>query len=62
MMYAFKQIKILIFKCSNRLFKYKPELVIVDILAKLKRHNTGHYDAEYQAITEIKELIDKHDR
>ena len=47
---------------DDLLFKYKPELVIVDILAKLKRHNTGHYDAEYQAMTEIKELIDKHER
>ena len=47
---------------DDLLFKYKPELVIVDILAKLKRHNTGHYDAEYQAMTEIKELIDKHDK
>ncbi len=47
---------------DDLLFKYKPELVIVDILAKLKRHNTGYYDAEYQAMTEIKELIDKHDK
>ena len=47
---------------DDLLFKYKPELVIVDILAKLKRHNTGQYDAEYQAMTEIKELIDKHDK
>lgn len=44
------------------LWKYKPELVIVDILAKLKRQNTGHYDAEYNAMTEIKELIDNHDK
>ena len=29
-------------------------------MAKLKRHNTGQYDAEYQAMREIKELIDKH--
>jgi hypothetical protein len=43
------------------LLTYKPELVIVDILAKVKRQNTGHYDAEYQAMTEIKELIDKYD-
>jgi adenosyl cobinamide kinase/adenosyl cobinamide phosphate guanylyltransferase len=41
---------------------YNPELVIVDILAKLKRQNTGHYDAEYQAMTDIKELIDKYDK
>ena len=46
---------------DDLIFKYKPELVIVDILAKLKRHTTGHYDAEYQAMTEIKELIDKHE-
>ena len=32
---------------DDLLFKYKPKLVIVDILAKLKRHNTGQYDAEY---------------
>lgn len=44
------------------LWKYRPELVIVDILAKLKRHNTGQYDAEYQAMTEIKELVDRHDK
>ena len=43
------------------LLEYNPDLVIVDILAKLKRHSTGHYDAEYQAMSEIKELIDKHD-
>ena len=43
------------------LLEYNPDLVIVDILAKLKRHNTGHYDAEYQAMSEIKELINKHD-
>ena len=43
------------------LSEYNPDLVIVDILAKLKRHNTGHYDAEYQAMSEIKELIDKYD-
>ena len=42
---------------DDLIFKYKPELVIVDILAKLKRHDTGHYDAEYQAMTEIKELM-----
>lgn len=41
---------------------YNPEIVIVDILAKLKRQNTGHYDAEYQAMTDIKELIDKYDK
>ena len=47
---------------DDLLFQYHPELVVVDILAKLKRHNTGQYDAEYQAMTAIKELIDKHDK
>ena len=47
---------------DDLLFELSPELVVVDILAKLKRQNTGHYDAEYQAMTEIKELIDKHDK
>ena len=39
----------------------RPEILIVDILAKLKRRNVGSYDAEYQAMTEIKELVDKYD-
>jgi len=43
------------------LFKYKPKLAIIDILAKIKRQNYGSYDAEYQAMTEIKELVDKYD-
>ena len=43
------------------LFDYKPNLVIVDILAKLKRQNNGYYEAEYKAMTEIKELVDMHD-
>lgn len=43
------------------LLHYKPELVIVDILAKIKRQNNGYYDAEYQAMTEIKELVDRYD-
>ena len=43
------------------LFDYKPNLVIVDILAKLKRQNNGYYEAEYKAMAEIKELVDKHD-
>ena len=47
---------------NDLIYTYNPELVIVDILAKLKRQNTGHYDAEYQAMTDIKELIDKHDK
>ena len=40
---------------------YNPDLVIVDILAKIKRQNNGYYDAEYKAMTEIKELVDIHD-
>ena len=43
------------------LFHYKPKLVIVDILAKIKRKNNGHYDEEYNAMTDIKELIDQFD-
>ena len=39
----------------------QPQILIVDILAKLKRRNVGSYDAEYQAMTEIKELVDKYD-
>jgi len=39
----------------------EPDILIVDILAKLKRRNVGSYDAEYQAMTEIKELVDKYD-
>ena len=44
---------------EDLLLHYSPDLVIIDILAKIKRHNNGHYDAEYMAMTEIKELIDK---
>ena len=43
------------------LFHYKPKLVIVDILAKIKRKNNGYYDEEYNAMTDIKELIDQFD-
>jgi len=43
------------------LFHFKPKLVIVDILAKIKRKNNGYYDEEYKAMTEIKELIDQFD-
>ena len=46
---------------ENLLFHYKPKLVIVDILAKIKRKNNGHYDEEYKAMTDIKELIDQFD-
>ena len=46
---------------EDLLLTYQPKLVIIDILAKIKRHNTGMYDAEYQAMTEIKELVGKYD-
>ena len=46
---------------KNLLINYNPDLVIIDILAKLKRWNTAHYDAEYQAMSEVKGLIDKYD-
>ena len=46
---------------EDLLFLYQPDLVIVDILAKIKRHNNGHYDAEYQAMSELKELVDQYD-
>lgn len=40
---------------------YKPDLVIIDVLAKLKRYNSGNYDAEYECMSELKELMDKYD-
>ncbi len=43
------------------LYKCNLALVIIDILAKIKRRNAGSYDAEYVAMTEIKELVDKYD-
>ena len=43
------------------MYRCKPALVIIDILAKIKRRNAGSYDAEYMAMTEIKELVDKYD-
>ena len=43
------------------LFVYQPELVIVDVLAKLKRQNSGNYDAEYMSMSELKELMDKYE-
>ena len=46
---------------DDLLLYYQPGLVIVDILAKIKRQNNGHYEAEYQAMTEIKELVDRYD-
>ena len=38
-----------------------PALLIIDILAKEKRLNTGYYDSEYQTMSEIKELLDQYD-
>ena len=38
-----------------------PALVVIDILAKVKRLNAGYYDSEYQAMSEIKELVDQYD-
>ena len=46
---------------ENLIRSLKPKLLIIDILAKLKRQNMGSYDAEYQAMTEIKELVDIND-
>ena len=46
---------------EDLLLHYNPDLVIIDILAKIKRQNNGHYDAEYMAMTEIKELFDRYD-
>lgn len=44
------------------ILKYGPDLIIVDVLAKLKRQNTGTYDAEYAAMSELKELVDQYDK
>ncbi|MGB1915759.1 MAG: AAA family ATPase, partial [Paracoccaceae bacterium] len=46
---------------DDLIYAYKPDLVIVDVLAKLKRHNSGSYDAEYESMSELKELMDKYD-
>ncbi len=35
--------------------------MIIDIVEKVKRLNTGFYNSEYQAMLEIKELVDQHD-
>lgn len=43
------------------LFQYQPDLVVVDVLAKLKRQNSGNYDAEYTSMSELKELMDKYE-
>ena len=46
---------------EDLLLKVEPSFVVIDLLSKIKRRNTGHYDAEYTAMGEIKELIDKFD-
>lgn len=46
---------------DDLIYACKPDLVIVDVLAKLKRHNSGSYDAEYESMSELKELMDKYD-
>ena len=35
--------------------------MVIDILEKVKRLNAGYYDSEYQAMSEIKELVDQYD-
>ena len=46
---------------DDLIYASKPDLVIVDVLAKLKRQNSGNYDAEYESMSELKELLDKYD-
>ena len=46
---------------EEMLFQYQPDLVVVDVLAKLKRQNSGNYEAEYISMSEIKELMDKYE-
>ena len=46
---------------KDLLLHYNPDLVVIDILAKITRQNNGHYDAEYMAMTEVKELFDRYD-
>jgi RecA-family ATPase len=41
--------------------KYEPALIVIDVLAKLKRPNMGNYDQEYEAMSELKELVDQFD-
>ena len=41
--------------------KTKPALLVIDVLAKLKRSNMGGYDQEYEAMSELKELVGKFD-
>ena len=43
------------------LSKQKPVLLVIDVLAKLKRSNMGSYDQEYEAMSELKELVDQYD-
>ena len=37
------------------------QIWLIDILAKIKRQNNGHYDAEYMAMSEIKEIVGRSD-
>ena len=39
----------------------KPVLLVIAVLAKLKRSNMGSYDQEYEAMSELKELVDQYD-
>ena len=39
----------------------KPRLIVIDVLAKIKRLNIGSYDAEYHAMSELKEIFDNFD-
>jgi len=41
--------------------KFEPALIVIDVLAKLKRPNMGNYDQEYEAMSELKELVDQFD-
>ena len=41
--------------------KFEPALLVIDVLAKLKRPNMGNYDQEYEAMSELKELVDEFD-
>ena len=46
---------------ENLLSDVDPNLVIIDVLAKIKRQNNGHYEAEYMAMSEIKEIVGRSD-
>ena len=39
----------------------RPRLIVIDVLAKIKRHNNGSYDSEYHAMSELKEIFDNFD-